>query len=99
MGGVTARIDTSMDFYNHRRKHQSLDYETPWNHYLPGSNKTGRETLTQQKFPPRGTEARAALKGFAFSGTPPYPQNNLPPAASIKTLCNWLRFETHFKGT
>jgi putative transposase len=57
---VTARIDKWMDFYNHRRKHQSLDYEIPWNHYRPGSTKTSRETLTQQKFPPRGTEARAA---------------------------------------
>lgn len=57
---VTARIDKWMDFYNHRRKHQSLDYEIPWSHYRPGSTKTERETLTQQKFPPRGTEARAA---------------------------------------
>lgn len=57
---VTARIDKWMDFYNHRRKHQSLDYEIPWSHYRPGSAKTEREILTQQKFPPRGTEARAA---------------------------------------
>lgn len=57
---VTARIDKWMDFYNHRRKHQSLDYEIPWSHYRPGSTKTERETLTQQKFPLRGTEARAA---------------------------------------
>jgi len=55
-----ARIDKWVDFYNHRRKHQSLHYEIPWSHYRPGSTKTERETLTRQQFTSRGTEARAA---------------------------------------
>jgi len=49
-----------MDFYNHRRKHQTLDYETPWSLYRPESTGEDRKTLTQQEFPPRGTEAREA---------------------------------------
>jgi len=49
-----------MDFYNHRRKHQTLDYETPWSLYRPESTGEDRKTLTQQEFPTRGTEARAA---------------------------------------
>ena len=57
---VTTNIDKWMAFYNHRRKHQALDYEVPWSHYRPESTEAGRGTLTQQKFPPRGTEARAA---------------------------------------
>ena len=57
---VTARIGKWMDFYNHRRKHQTLDYETPWSLYRPESTGEDRKTLTQQEFPPRGTEARAA---------------------------------------
>lgn len=57
---VTTHIDKWMAFYNHRRKHQALDYEVPWSRYRPESTGKGRETLTTQKFPPRGTEARAA---------------------------------------
>lgn len=57
---VTAQISTWMDFYNHRRKHQSLDYQPPWSHYRPEPSGADQETLTNRKFPPRGTEARAA---------------------------------------
>ena len=44
---VTAGIDKWMDFDSPRRKHQSLDGETPWSHDRPGSTKTGRETLNR----------------------------------------------------
>lgn len=57
---VTARIDKWMAFYNHRRKHQTLGYEVPWSHYRPEPTGEDRKTLTKHKFPPRGTEARAA---------------------------------------
>jgi putative transposase len=57
---VTHQIGKWMDFYNHRRKHQSLDYETPWSLYRPDEERSEDKTLTEQKFPPRGTEARAA---------------------------------------
>lgn len=49
-----------MDFYNHRRKHQTLDYGVPWSLYRPDGEQVEDKTLTKQKFPPRGTEARAA---------------------------------------
>src|SRR5690606_11551572 len=57
---VTARIDRWMTFYNHRRKHQTLDYEVPWSLYRPNQPGEDRKTLTCTEFPPRGTEARAA---------------------------------------
>lgn len=57
---VTARIGKWMEFYNHRRKHQALDYETPWRLYRPGAAGDDKETLTNHEFPPRGTEAMAA---------------------------------------
>jgi len=43
---VTAKIRKWMDFYNHRRKHPALDYETPWNLYRPGSTGDEKQTLT-----------------------------------------------------
>ena len=46
--------------YNHRRKHQALDYETPWSLYRPESAGEDRKPLTQQEFSPQGMEARAA---------------------------------------
>ncbi len=54
---VTAQIDQWMEFYNHCRKHQTLDYTTPWSHYRPDP---GRQIQTQEKFPPRGKEEKAA---------------------------------------
>ena len=57
---VTRQIGRWMDFYNHRRKHQTLDYEVPWSLYRPDGERTEERTLTKQKIPPRGTEARAA---------------------------------------
>lgn len=58
---VTARVGDWMAFYNHLRKHQGLDNEVPWSLYRPGPKEGGPEKLTkQEKFPPRGTEARAA---------------------------------------
>ena len=32
LGGL---IDSWMGYYNHRRKHQALDYATPWSLYEP----------------------------------------------------------------
>jgi putative transposase len=57
---VTHQIGKWMDFYNHRRKHQALDYEVPWPLYRPDGDRIEDKTLTKHKFPPRGTEARAA---------------------------------------
>lgn len=58
---VTARIAKWMEFYNHRRKHQTLDYEIPWSQYRPGEHRENEKKLTkQEKFPPRGKEAKAA---------------------------------------
>ena len=57
---VTARIGKWMDFYNHRRKHQALDFETPWSLYRPGPTGDEKKTLTSYLFPPRGKEAKAA---------------------------------------
>lgn len=57
---VTRHIGRWMDFYNHRRKHQALDYEVPWRCYRPEPTGKDAEKLTKHKFPPRGTEARAA---------------------------------------
>ena len=57
---VTARIEKWMDLYNHRRKHQALDYEVPWKLYRPEPTGEDQKILTKHKFPPRGTEARAA---------------------------------------
>ena len=54
---VTAQIGQWIEFYNHRRKHQTLDYTTPWSHYRPDPQ---QETQTQKKFPPRGKEEKAA---------------------------------------
>ncbi len=30
---LTGHISDWMDYYNHERKHQTLNYETPWSHY------------------------------------------------------------------
>lgn len=57
---VTRQIGNWMDLYNHRRKHQTLGYEVPWSHYRPDGEHIEAATLTKQKIPPRGTEARAA---------------------------------------
>ena len=57
---VTARIGKWMNFYNHRRKHQTLDYDVPWNLYRPELTGEEPKTLTKQLFPPRGTEEKAA---------------------------------------
>ena len=57
---ITARIGRWMAFYNHRRKHQALDYQVPWSRYRPGPTSKPQKKLTKQEFPPRGTEARAA---------------------------------------
>lgn len=57
---VTSQIRKWMDFYNHRRKHQALEYKVPWSLYRPKPIGDKAKTLTNQKFPPRGTEARAA---------------------------------------
>jgi putative transposase len=57
---VTRQIGSWMDLYNHRRKHQTLGYEVPWSHYRPDGEHIEAATLTNQKIPPRGTEARAA---------------------------------------
>lgn len=56
---VTARVSKWMEFYNHQRKHQKLDYQTPWSRYRPGTAGEDK-TLTNKKNPPRGTESRAA---------------------------------------
>ena len=34
---LRAHIDDWMKFYNHRRKHQALDYATPWSFYQPAT--------------------------------------------------------------
>jgi len=57
---VTRQIGKWMEFYNHQRKHQGLDYEVPWALYRPNGERNEGENLTNRKFPPRGTEARAA---------------------------------------
>jgi putative transposase len=33
IGELRLLVDDWMEFYNHRRKHQGLGYETPWSHY------------------------------------------------------------------
>ena len=57
---VTNHIGKWMNFYNHRRKHEALSYEIPWDLYRPEPRGNEPTTLTNQKFPPRGTEAKAA---------------------------------------
>jgi len=58
---VTANVAKWMNFYNHERIHQALDYQTPWSHYRPGENKKQDGRLTKpEKFPPRGKEGKAA---------------------------------------
>lgn len=37
--GLTEHVDSWMDYYNHRRKHQHLDYATPWSLYEKGKTK------------------------------------------------------------
>jgi len=32
---LTSQVEIWMDYYNHRRKHQALDYATPWSLYRP----------------------------------------------------------------
>lgn len=64
---VRSHIGDWMSFYNHQRKHQALDYATPWKHYRPGEspspdepNERIKPLTTAEKFPPRGKEAKAA---------------------------------------
>ncbi len=33
VGELRDHVDTWMNYYNHERKHQHLDYTTPWSHY------------------------------------------------------------------
>ena len=35
IGGLRELVSDWMEFYNHRRKHQALDYVTPWSLYSP----------------------------------------------------------------
>lgn len=35
VGELRSHVADWMDFYNHRRKHQALDYATPWSIYAP----------------------------------------------------------------
>jgi len=44
---VKANAAKWMNFYNHNRKHQALDCETPWSQYRPRSNKENSETLAK----------------------------------------------------
>ncbi len=39
VGELRTHIDDWMEFYNHRRKHQGLDYVTPWSLYDPKKQK------------------------------------------------------------
>ena len=57
---VTAQIGEWMKFYNHRRKHQALDYELPWTLYRPETHGEEPTTPKNEKIPPRGTKAKAA---------------------------------------
>ena len=58
---VRANIGRWMDFYNHRRKHQTLGYASPWSLYRSGTGGDRFEIPTKkEKFPPRGKEGRAA---------------------------------------
>lgn len=57
---VKSRIGRWMDFYNHRRIHQALDYQRPWEHYRPEHPGKKPNNERNQNFPPRGNEDRAA---------------------------------------
>ncbi|MEJ6701957.1 MAG: IS3 family transposase [Akkermansiaceae bacterium] len=39
IGELRGLVTDWMEFYNHRRKHQALDYATPWSHYSPPKQK------------------------------------------------------------
>lgn len=58
-----SRIGRWMNFYNHRRRHQALDYHRPWEYYRPenpGKEPNNEVNQTSKNFPPRGKEERAA---------------------------------------